>query len=88
MKSIYFNQVPALNGKLTMRFTDVVVENFKPKIHKKLAEKQMKTLCEDTDNIDYPDHPSEYDSFCSWDCDICDWQNYIGKYRPHTHYID
>lgn len=87
MKSIHFNQAPTMNGKLTTRFTDIVVENYKPKILKSLAHRQMKTRCEDfseTDGfLEVMDHAP-----CSWDCDICDWQEFIGGYRPHPHWID
>lgn len=40
-KSIHFNQVPNMRGKLTMPFTDVHAINFKPKITKKIHEREM-----------------------------------------------
>lgn len=40
-KSIHFNQVPDMRGKRTMRFTDVVAENLKPKELARIHRKEM-----------------------------------------------
>lgn len=41
-KSIHFNQVPNMRGKLTMPFTDVVAENFRPKELSRIHRKEMR----------------------------------------------
>lgn len=52
-KSIHFNQVPNMRGKLTMPFTDVVAMNFKPKIIKKIHENEMLNWHENETNENY-----------------------------------
>lgn len=41
-KSIHFNQTPNMRGKLTMPFTDVMAENFRPKENDRIHRQEMR----------------------------------------------
>lgn len=82
LKSIHFSTPPTMNGKLTMRYTDVVIENFKPKMLAAIHKNEMAGRGQDAEMVDYEDH------LASWDCHHCDWWRATGIYRPHNHEYD
>lgn len=58
-KSIHFNQVPNMRGKLTMPFTDVVAENFRPKELGRIHRQEMRDWQADV----YSDGEAEFDAY-------------------------
>lgn len=58
MKSIHFNQVPDMRGKLTMRFTDMTAVDLRPKEVSRIHRKEMA----DRDDP-YPPAEAELDAY-------------------------
>lgn len=83
MKSIHFATPPTLNGKRTMRYTDVTVENFKPKMLGAIHRREMRG--EDDEGVELVEHN---DHLASWDCHYCIWWEATGIWRPHRHEYD
>lgn len=88
MKSIHFNQVPTMNGKRTMRFTDVVAENFKQRELAKVHAREMCNHEPDYDGLKEDPDLECRDYLTSWDCHWCDYLQSTGVRHPHQHDFD
>lgn len=83
LKSIHFGTPPTMNGKRTMRFTDLVVENFKPKVLAAIHKQEMAgTEDEGVEEFYEDEHLS------SWSCHWCEYREATGIFRPHHHEYD
>lgn len=82
MKSIHFATPPTMNGKLTMRYTDVTVENLKPKMLAAIHRDEM--LGRDVGDVDLDCG----EGLAPWDCHWCDFREATGVFRPHSHEYD
>lgn len=60
-KSIHFSQIPNMRGKLTMPFSDVVAENFRPKELGRIHRQEMRDGREDP----YSEYEAELDAYLS-----------------------
>jgi hypothetical protein len=70
-KSIHFNQVPNMRGRLTMPFTDVTAENFKPRILKAIHAREMRDWRGDVyerDEAEFDAYLASGEYLASWDC--------------------
>jgi len=82
MKSIHFATPPTMHGKLTMRYTDVMLENLKPKMLAAIHREEMLGREQDAEIVEYEDH------LASWDCHHCLWWEATGIWRNHHHEYD
>lgn len=69
-----------MNGKLTMRYTDVVIEDLRPKVLEQIHQKEMRNEPDQVDLV-YPD-----EHLASWDCHVCDWYEWLGQRPPKHHH--